>query len=91
MSEEEKKEQNDQYPDVFQQLFEKLAEQPLTNQIHLQLILIITCKEGQNVKLKQLKKLLCNSDEAQKDENSETMEEEKFQEIFKALFKLCSV
>ena len=85
------KDQNESYPDVFREFFKKLAEDPAGYGIHLQLLLIVTCKAMNEQKLELLRVLLCDSSEAKKKPREAKIQKQRFTEIFETLFVLCSV
>ena len=85
------KDQNESYPDVFREFFKKLAEDPAGYGIHLQLLLIVTCKAMNEQKLELLRVLLCDSSEAKKKPREAKLQKQRFTEIFETLFVLCSV
>ena len=60
------KDQNDSYPDVFRNFFSELANDPVENEIRLQLLMIVACKAVNEKKLEQLRILLCDAEEAKK-------------------------
>ena len=68
------KDQNDSYPDVFRNFFSELANDPVENEIRLQLLMIVACKAVNKEKLEQLRILLCDAEEAKKKPRDATIQ-----------------
>ena len=61
------------YPDVFKNLFLKLSQSPFENKNRLQLLLIVACEADISQRMQALRLLICEPEDASKKSDDKTI------------------